>query len=114
RCCSPRTVCCTPSPPRPSRSHPGSSGSASGGSRSSTARPSTTPPGQEPTASSANQTTRASLPGSPASCAVAQSTFFYTDSRVLGGAENAMFMLLESLDRGRWEPTLLLDDAPGV
>jgi glycosyltransferase involved in cell wall biosynthesis len=45
---------------------------------------------------------------------VAQSTFFYTDSRVLGGAENAMFMLLESLDRAAWEPTLLLDDAPGV
>ena len=54
------------------------------------------------------------MPGSPASCAVAQSTFFYTDSRVLGGAENAMFMLLESLHRGRWEPTLLLDAAPGV
>jgi glycosyltransferase involved in cell wall biosynthesis len=45
---------------------------------------------------------------------VAQSTFFYTDSRVLGGAENAMFMLLESLDRSEWEPTLLLDDAPGT
>jgi glycosyltransferase involved in cell wall biosynthesis len=48
------------------------------------------------------------------SSAVARSTFFYTDSRVLGGAENAMFMLLESLDRGEWQPTLLLDDAPGV
>ena len=45
---------------------------------------------------------------------MARSTFFYTDSRVLGGAENAMFMLLESLDRGAWRPTLLLDDAPGV
>jgi glycosyltransferase involved in cell wall biosynthesis len=45
---------------------------------------------------------------------VARSTFFYTDSRVLGGAENAMFMLLESLDRGEWEPTLLLDEAPGT
>jgi glycosyltransferase involved in cell wall biosynthesis len=45
---------------------------------------------------------------------VARSTFFYTDSRVLGGAENAMFMLLESLDRGDWEPTLLLDAAPGT
>jgi glycosyltransferase involved in cell wall biosynthesis len=49
---------------------------------------------------------------------VARSIFFYTDSRVLGGAENAMFMLLESLllespDRG-WRPTLLLDDAPGA
>jgi glycosyltransferase involved in cell wall biosynthesis len=45
---------------------------------------------------------------------VAQSIFFYTDSRVLGGAENAMFMLLASLERGEWEPTLLLEDAPAV
>lgn len=45
---------------------------------------------------------------------MARSIFFYTDSRVLGGAENAMFMLLESLDRESWLPTLLLDDAPGV
>jgi glycosyltransferase involved in cell wall biosynthesis len=45
---------------------------------------------------------------------VARSVFFYTDSRVLGGAENAMFMLLESLDRGEWRPTLLLEDAPGT
>ncbi|HWO83452.1 MAG TPA: glycosyltransferase [Solirubrobacterales bacterium] len=45
---------------------------------------------------------------------MAQSIFFYTDSRVLGGAENAMFMLLASLDRGEWEPTLLLEDAPEV
>lgn len=45
---------------------------------------------------------------------MARSTFFYTDSRVLGGAENAMFMLLESLDREQWQPTLLLEDAPGT
>jgi glycosyltransferase involved in cell wall biosynthesis len=45
---------------------------------------------------------------------VARSTFFYTDSRVLGGAEGAMFMLLGALDRGRWEPTLLLDDSDAV
>jgi glycosyltransferase involved in cell wall biosynthesis/aminoglycoside phosphotransferase (APT) family kinase protein len=45
---------------------------------------------------------------------VARSIFFYTDSRVLGGAENAMFMLLGSLDRGAWEPTLLFEDAPEV
>jgi glycosyltransferase involved in cell wall biosynthesis len=42
---------------------------------------------------------------------VARSIFFYTDSRVLGGAENAMFMLLASIDREAWTPTLLLDDA---
>ena len=45
---------------------------------------------------------------------MARSIFFYTDSRVLGGAENAMFMLLASLDRAEWEPTLLLEDAPEV
>jgi glycosyltransferase involved in cell wall biosynthesis len=45
---------------------------------------------------------------------VARSTFFYTDSRELGGAENAMFMLLGALDRDAWRPTLLLDDAVGV
>jgi glycosyltransferase involved in cell wall biosynthesis len=45
---------------------------------------------------------------------VARSVFFYTDSGVLGGAENAMFMLLESLDRDEWRPTLLLDDRPGA
>jgi glycosyltransferase involved in cell wall biosynthesis len=50
---------------------------------------------------------------------VARSIFFYTDSCVLGGAEKAMFMLLESLlpgsgDRGKWQPTLLLDDQPGA
>jgi glycosyltransferase involved in cell wall biosynthesis len=45
---------------------------------------------------------------------VAHSIFFYTDSRVLGGAENAMFMLLASLDLAEWEPTLLLEDAPEV
>ncbi|HYQ79503.1 MAG TPA: glycosyltransferase [Solirubrobacterales bacterium] len=45
---------------------------------------------------------------------MARSIFFYTDSRVLGGAENAMFMLLGSLDRAEWAPTLLLEDAPEV
>ncbi|MGN6202714.1 MAG: glycosyltransferase [Solirubrobacterales bacterium] len=45
---------------------------------------------------------------------MARSTFFYTDSRVLGGAENAMLMLLEALDREAWQPTLLLEDAAGV
>jgi glycosyltransferase involved in cell wall biosynthesis len=45
---------------------------------------------------------------------VARSVFFYTDSCVLGGAEKAMLMLLESLDRERWQPTLLLDDQPGA
>src|SRR4051794_34739374 len=67
----------------------------------------------------ANQTTRASCRSSQVSSSVARSIFFYTDSSVLGGAEKAMFMLLESLllespDRGEWRPTLLLDDQPGA
>lgn len=45
---------------------------------------------------------------------MARSIFFYTDSRVLGGAENAMFMLLRSLERSEWEPTLLLEDDEAV
>jgi glycosyltransferase involved in cell wall biosynthesis len=45
---------------------------------------------------------------------VARSIFFYSDSRVLGGAENAMFMLLRSLERSEWEPTLLLEDDEAV
>ncbi len=45
---------------------------------------------------------------------MARSIFFYTDSRVLGGAENAMFALLESLDPAAWRPTLLLEDAAGT
>jgi glycosyltransferase involved in cell wall biosynthesis len=48
------------------------------------------------------------------SSSVARSIFFYTESGVLGGAEKAMFMLLESLDREEWRPTLLLDDRPGA
>jgi glycosyltransferase involved in cell wall biosynthesis len=48
---------------------------------------------------------------SPASCIVARSIFFYTDSRELGGAENALLMLLENLASERWRPTLLLNDA---
>jgi glycosyltransferase involved in cell wall biosynthesis len=52
--------------------------------------------------------------GSPTNCTVARSIFFYTDSRTLGGAEHALFMLASALDRTAWQPTLLLDEAPGV
>jgi len=45
---------------------------------------------------------------------VARSIFFYTDSATFGGAEQALFMLIEALDRTAWEPTLLLDEAPGA
>jgi glycosyltransferase involved in cell wall biosynthesis len=51
---------------------------------------------------------------SPASCTVARSIFFYTDSRELGGAENALLMLIESLSAERWQPTLLLNAAPSA
>jgi glycosyltransferase involved in cell wall biosynthesis len=43
---------------------------------------------------------------------VARSIFFYTDSQRLGGAERALFMLIETLDRAAWRPTLLLDAIP--
>jgi glycosyltransferase involved in cell wall biosynthesis len=45
---------------------------------------------------------------------VARSIFFYTDSRELGGAENALLMLIESLAAERWQPTLLLNAAPSA
>jgi glycosyltransferase involved in cell wall biosynthesis len=43
---------------------------------------------------------------------VGHSIFFYTDSRMLGGAERAMMTLIESLERDTWRPTLVLDDVP--
>lgn len=45
---------------------------------------------------------------------MAQSIYYYTDSRDLGGAEIAILMLLEGLDRTAWAPVLLLDDDPGA
>ena len=45
---------------------------------------------------------------------MARSIYYYTDSRELGGAEISLLMLLEGLDRGRWNPTLLLDDDPAA
>src|SRR6188768_1050735 len=67
----------------------------------------------------ANQTMGAICRTLLESSGVARSIFFYSDSCVLGGAEKAMFMLLESLllgslDRVEWRPTLLLDDRPGA
>lgn len=44
---------------------------------------------------------------------MARSIFFYTDSGTFGGAEQALFMLIEALDRDAWKPTLLLDEASG-
>ena len=45
---------------------------------------------------------------------MARSIFFYTDSRELGGAELSLLMLIEGLDAGAWQPTLLLDEGPGA
>jgi glycosyltransferase involved in cell wall biosynthesis len=56
---------------------------------------------------------RTSWLGSPESSDVARSIYYYTDSATFGGAEKALFMLIEALDRSAWTPTLLLDDAPG-
>jgi L-malate glycosyltransferase len=39
---------------------------------------------------------------------VARSIYHYTDSRVLGGAEHALLMLIGALDRNAWRTTLLL------
>ena len=44
---------------------------------------------------------------------MARSIFYYTDSQTLGGAEHALFMLIETLDRASWQPTLLLDAVDG-
>jgi glycosyltransferase involved in cell wall biosynthesis len=41
---------------------------------------------------------------------VAQSVYFYTDSQELGGAERALLMLLELLDRTAWRPTLIYSE----
>src|SRR5919106_179622 len=42
----------------------------------------------------------------------ARSVCFYCESRGLGGAEQALLMLIDALDRDAWHPTLLLEDGP--
>jgi len=44
---------------------------------------------------------------------VARSVYYFTDSRELGGAEEALLFLIEGLDRS-WQPTLLYHDLPAV
>ena len=39
-----------------------------------------------------------------------RSVFHYTDSRSFGGAEQALLILIENLDRRAWESTLLCGD----
>jgi glycosyltransferase involved in cell wall biosynthesis len=43
---------------------------------------------------------------------VARSIFFYTDSETFGGAEEALLMLIESLDRSAWHSTLVVPESP--
>jgi glycosyltransferase involved in cell wall biosynthesis len=38
---------------------------------------------------------------------MARSVYYFTDSRQRGGAEAALLLLIENLDRGEWQPTLL-------
>jgi glycosyltransferase involved in cell wall biosynthesis len=45
---------------------------------------------------------------------VGRSVYFFTDSRELGGAEHALLLLIESLDRDAWRPTLLFNAGPMV
>jgi glycosyltransferase involved in cell wall biosynthesis len=45
---------------------------------------------------------------------VARSICFYTDSVSFGGAERALLMLIDGLDRRRWRPVLLLDAGSAV
>jgi glycosyltransferase involved in cell wall biosynthesis len=45
---------------------------------------------------------------------MARSVYFFTDSRESGGAEAALLLLLEHLDRSEWRPTLLHDAVPAL
>jgi glycosyltransferase involved in cell wall biosynthesis len=42
---------------------------------------------------------------------VARSIFYYTDSQLFGGAEQALLLLIETLDRDAWRPTLVLGES---
>jgi glycosyltransferase involved in cell wall biosynthesis len=41
---------------------------------------------------------------------MAQSIYYFTDSQEMGGAEHALLLLLENLDRREWQPTLLYNE----
>jgi glycosyltransferase involved in cell wall biosynthesis len=41
---------------------------------------------------------------------MARSIYYFTDSQELGGAEHALLLLLENLDRREWQPTLLYNE----
>ncbi len=44
----------------------------------------------------------------------ATSVYYFTDSREVGGAEEALLTLIENLDRRNWRPTLLYNPSPAV
>ncbi|MBI2865280.1 MAG: glycosyltransferase family 4 protein [Chloroflexi bacterium] len=44
----------------------------------------------------------------------AESVFFFTDTSGYGGAEKALFTLMEGLDRHRWQPVLVHHPEPGI
>ena len=43
---------------------------------------------------------------------MARSVYYFTDSRENGGAEAALLLLIENLDRSDWQPTLLYNPYP--
>jgi L-malate glycosyltransferase len=45
---------------------------------------------------------------------VGRSVYYFTDSGEFGGAERALLLLIEHLDRNAWEPTLLYNDSDAV
>jgi glycosyltransferase involved in cell wall biosynthesis len=45
---------------------------------------------------------------------MAQSVYYFTDSRQSGGAEAALLLLIENLDRDHWRPTLLHNPFPAL
>jgi glycosyltransferase involved in cell wall biosynthesis len=50
----------------------------------------------------------------PSPTFLVRSIVHYTDSRSFGGAEQALLILIESLDRHAWQSTLLYGDTPGI
>src|SRR6478735_3654724 len=89
------------------------SGSASGARLSSTGRSSTMPSGPVWMTGSEITAKRTSGPCTRSSI-VARSIYYFTDSRIVGGAERALFMLIAGLDRASWRPTVLLERGEGV
>lgn len=43
-----------------------------------------------------------------------QSVYYFTDSREIGGAEHALLLLIEHIDRESWKPTLLYNESAGI